>query len=74
MEGLILNIRKEGEDKMMLFDLEKDPREQKDVAAEYPEVIAQMRVKMNEAHEEPIIKRFEIKKKESDKKKQDEKK
>ena len=52
----------------MLFDLEKDLREQKDVAAEYPEVIAQMRAKMNEAHEEPIIKRFEIKKKESDKK------
>jgi hypothetical protein len=67
-KGLILNIRKEGEDKMMLFDLEKDLREQKDVAAEYPEVIAQMRAKMNEAHEEPIIKRFEIKKKESDKK------
>ena len=63
-KGLILNIRKEGEDKMMLFNLETDPREQQDVAADHPEIISQMRAKMNEAHEEPLIKRFEIKKKE----------
>lgn len=34
-KGLILNIRKEGEDKMMLFNLETDPREQQDVAADH---------------------------------------
>ena len=49
---------------MMLFNLETDPREQQDVAADHPEIISQMRAKMNEAHEEPLIKRFERKKKE----------
>ena len=57
-KGLLLNIKKEGEGNMMLFDLEKDPREQVNVAADYPEIISTMREKMKEAHEEPIIKRF----------------
>lgn len=46
------------------YKYQTDPREQQDVAADHPEIISQMRAKMNEAHEEPLIKRFEIKKKE----------
>ncbi len=42
-KGLLLNIKKEGEGNMMLFDLEKDPREQVNVAADYPEIISTMR-------------------------------
>ena len=57
-KGLILNIKKEGEANMMLFDLEEDPREQVNVATEHPDIIKTMREKMKEAHEEPLIKRF----------------
>ncbi len=49
-KGLILNIKKEGEGKMMLFDLEKDPREQYDIASQHPDIIKKMRKKMKEAH------------------------
>ena len=59
-KGLIQNIRREGEANMMLFDLEADTREQNNVASEYPDIIKTMRKKMAEAHEEPIVKSFEI--------------
>ena len=57
-KGLILNIKKEGEGKMMLFDLSEDPREQNDLANQHPEVILKMREKMKEAHREPEVKSF----------------
>ena len=57
-KGLILNIRSEGEEDMMLFDLGTDPREQNNVASEYPDIVKTMRRTMEKAHEEPIIKRF----------------
>ncbi|GBU07689.1 arylsulfatase [Bacteroidales bacterium] len=59
-KGLILNIKKEGESNMLLFDLEKDPREQNNIASEHPEIIDQMYKKMKEAHVEPLIQRFAI--------------
>ncbi|MGL5682870.1 MAG: arylsulfatase [Marinifilaceae bacterium] len=60
-KGLILDIRKQGEENMMLFDLENDPQEQYNLANRYPKIVETMRVKMAEAHESPIIKHFEIK-------------
>lgn len=57
-KGLILNIKKEGETNMLLFDLEKDPREQHDVATDHPDIIQRMREKMREAHCDPEIERF----------------
>ena len=57
-KGLILNIKKEGEGKMMLFNLDEDPTEQNDVAAQHPDIIKTMREKMNEAHEDPVIEGF----------------
>ena len=59
-KGLIQNIHKEGEGKMMLFDLETDPREQSNVASDYPEILKTLREKMKEAHVEPIIKKFAL--------------
>ena len=59
-KGLILNIKKEGEGKMMLFNLEEDPREQNDVAAQHPDIIQTMREKMKEAHEDPVIEGFSM--------------
>jgi len=57
-KGLILNVRKEGEANMMLYDLEADPREQNNVAAVYPDIIKTMREKMAEAHVTPVVERF----------------
>lgn len=59
-KGLILNIKKEGESKMMLFNLEEDPREQNDVADQHPDIIQTMREKMKEAHEDPVIEGFSM--------------
>ena len=59
-KGLILNIKKEGEAGMMLFDLEKDPREQQDVAEQHPDIIARIRAIMKEAHTTPVIKQFDL--------------
>ena len=57
-KGVILNIRKEGEANMLLFDLEADPREQNNIASEHPEIVKSLREKMIEAHEEPEVSRF----------------
>ena len=59
-KGLILNIHREGETNMMLFDLEADPREQNDIASEHPDIIKTMREKMAEAHEVPVVSRFAL--------------
>ena len=59
-KGVILDIRKEGDSAIMLFDLETDPREQNDVAAEHPDIVKTMLENMVLAHEEPAIKRFAL--------------
>ena len=57
-KGLILDIKKEGEDKIMLYNLDDDPLEQNDVSREHPEIIKLMRQKMDEAHEEALVDKF----------------
>lgn len=59
-KGLILNIKREGEENILLFDLDKDPREQTNVSAVYPDIVKQMRLKMAEAHEEPLVAKFKM--------------
>jgi arylsulfatase len=59
-KGLILNIKKDGEDNLLLFDLEKDPGEQHNVAADHPDIVKQLREKLGEAHEESTIERFKM--------------
>lgn len=44
----------------MLFDLEKDPREQHDLSAQHPDIVRKMRVKMKEAHTDPVIRSFAL--------------
>lgn len=58
-KGYIPNIRK-GNTKMQLFDLSTDEREQKDVAAQHPEIIKILETKMKEAHTDPEVKRFNM--------------
>jgi arylsulfatase A-like enzyme len=57
-KGLILDIKKNGKHKMMLFNLETDPTEQHDIANEHSDIIQIMEQKMKEAHTDPIIKSF----------------
>lgn len=54
-KGLMLNVRKQGEEKMMLFNLEKDPREQQDLSNQHPNIVKKMRLKMKEAHNPSIF-------------------
>lgn len=56
-KGYIPNMRK-GNTKMQLFDLSVDPREQVDVAAQHPDIIAKMTAKMKEAHTDAEVKSF----------------
>ena len=59
-KGLILDFRQNRESNMMLFNLETDPREQNNVASEYPDIIKTMRENMDKAHEEPVVSKFSL--------------
>ena len=59
-KGLLVNVKKHGEKNFMLFDLEEDPCEQQDVSAQYPEIVAQMRLNMKEAHETPAVSLYDF--------------
>ncbi len=58
-KGYIGNIKK-GNDRMELYNLETDPREQQNIAAKYPRIVKELYKKMKEAHFEPEIKRFKM--------------
>ena len=45
---------------MQLFNLNTDPREQNDIANQFPEIVTELKNKMAEAHEEPKIKKFSM--------------
>ena len=58
-KGYIGGIKK-GNTTMQLFNLNTDPREQNDVANQFPEIVNELNNKMTEAHEEPKIKKFSM--------------
>ncbi len=45
---------------MELYDLSKDPREQNNIAAKNPRIVKKLQKLMNEAHEKPIIEKFDM--------------
>ncbi len=59
-KGLRLNIFKGNMD-IALFDLENDPREQNDIAAQHPEIVKKIEEIMVEQHTTPEIDRFKMK-------------
>ena len=59
-KGLRMNIF-DGNMDIELFDLDNDPREQNNVAAQYPEIVKQIEKIMTEQHATPEIDRFKIK-------------
>ncbi len=54
------NIKSESNLQIQLYDLALDPRETKDLAGEYPEVIQKMEEIMKSAHTPPIYSAFEM--------------
>lgn len=58
-KGYIPNYKK-GDRKMELYDLSKDPREQNNIAAKNPRIVKKLQKLMNEAHEKPIIEKFDM--------------
>ncbi len=58
-KGIRKNLKK-GQTTLMLFDLEKDPREQNDVSAQYPDVVTKILEIMQNQHETPEISKFLI--------------
>ena len=58
-KGYIGNVKK-GNKTMELYNLESDPREQNDLAAEYPGIVRKLYKKMNEAHSKPENKKFKM--------------
>ena len=59
-KGIRANIFK-GNMKLALYNLELDPREEKDIADEHPEIIAQMEAILKAEHTPAQIERFKIK-------------
>lgn len=58
-KGYIPNYKK-GDRKMELYDLSKDPREQKNIANEHPKIVKKLQKMMNEAHEKPSVAKFDM--------------
>ena len=54
-KGMFLNICKEGESNLLLYDLETDPREQTNVASENPGIVKMLHENMIKAHHEPPL-------------------
>ncbi|MEM6378506.1 MAG: arylsulfatase, partial [Bacteroidota bacterium] len=59
-KGVILDMNK-GNTEMELYNLEKDPREQHNLAAEYPELVDSIRQIMASQHTPAVIDRWKIK-------------
>ena len=59
-KGLILDMRKNPNSPMLLYDLETDPLEQNNLAAQHPELIKTLRQKMTDSHTPSQIPRFQF--------------
>ncbi len=57
-KAVILNIKKEGNTKMSLFDLTNDIQEQNDVASEHPDIVKKMQDIMKHEHHTPEVSTF----------------
>lgn len=57
-KALRMNVKKTGELRTELYDLQKDIQEQHDVALLYPEIVKQMEAIMEREHHTPVVSRF----------------
>ena len=51
LKAVRLDVRTGNPQPIQLFDLNKDPSESRDIAAEHPELVAEMAGYMDESHE-----------------------
>lgn len=58
-KGILKNIKK-GNTRIELYDLEKDIREEHNIADEYPGIVKKIETIMKEAHTEPENKLFKL--------------
>ena len=58
-KGLRMGINK-GQMRLQLYDLEKDPQESKDVAAQHPDIVQKMQRIMRDSHQRPVVARFRM--------------
>lgn len=58
-KGIIENVRS-GNKQVQLYNLEKDPKEQNNVASKFPKVVKKIEAIMKEAHTPPAVKSFEM--------------
>lgn len=59
-KGIIENINK-GNNKMQLFDLEKDPSESTDLANQFPGIVSQLFENIKNSHTKPEVEKFNLK-------------
>ncbi|TKK67971.1 arylsulfatase [Ilyomonas limi] len=57
-KGVILNIKKDNNTTMQLYDLSKDIQEQQDVANEHPDIVKKMQNIMKKEHHTPEVSTF----------------
>jgi len=57
-KGVILNIKKDNNTTIRLYDLSKDIQEQQDVASEHPDIVKKMQDIMKQEHHTPEVSTF----------------
>jgi arylsulfatase A-like enzyme len=57
-KGVKRNLRKNPSQPWMLFDLDKDPAEQKDIAGRFPQIIREMEAIVKKEHQHPLLKEW----------------
>ena len=58
-KGIKKNLLK-GPSELQLYNLENDPKELNNLAANYPEIVEKMEISMKKAHNKPTVKKFII--------------
>ena len=59
-KGIKKDIRKNPSQPWILFDLDKDPAEQHNIAGRFPKIIREMEAITKKEHQHPLLKEWEL--------------
>ena len=59
-KGVKRNLRKNPAQPWMLFDLDQDPAEQKDIAGRFPQIIREIEAIVKKEHQQPLLKEWDL--------------